>query len=125
MQPFDEQKLKSVVFFIEATSFEQFSLWKEYHKESQWESNLLGFSMVIGFLDKAKKKPVNVSFTFVKIFDKLICFYDVVSRYSDSTMVEEWLWKNFPVKWDGGIRLAYTDANNFHLAFNRCKYDEK
>ncbi len=114
-----EEKLKSSVFFIEATSFEQFSLWKEYHDKIPWKEDPLGFSQIIGHL--SKKRPVNVSFTFAEIFGKRICFYEAVSRFVDHTMIENFLDTNYPVKYSNGTRIARTDADNFHLAIDACE----
>jgi len=116
-----EQKLKKTVFFIEATSCEQFYLWKEYHEKIDWEEDNMGFWEQIGCIGGDIEKPVCVSFTFAKIYGKIICFYDVTSRYSDSVMVENWIEENYPVKWDNGSRKAMTDAINFHHAINCCK----
>lgn len=108
----DEDKLKSCVFFVEATSTEKFYLWKEYHEEIEWEEDNSGFSIVVGNISKSK--PVNVCFTFAKIYGKRICFYEAVSRFVDHTMVENWIKKNYP-------DIQITDAMNFHFAINACK----
>ena len=65
---------------------------------------------------KKNKRPVCVTFFFADIFGKIICFYDVTSRFSDSVMIEKYLEKNYPVKYDNGTRRAMTNADNFHLA---------
>ena len=36
-------------------------------------------------------------------------------------MVENFIEKNYNVKWDSGRRLAMTDAANFHLAIDAVK----
>ena len=117
-----EERLKTSVFFIEATSFEKHYLWKEFEKETGWEQDLMGFGQMIGHI--GKNKPVFVSFSFAKIHGKIICFYEVTSRYADHTMVEEWIEKNYPVKWDNNTRRAMTDAMNFHLAIDCCKNEQ-
>lgn len=120
-----EDKLKTSVFFIEATSCEQFYLWKEWNKECNWQEDNFGHSQIIGFLDKKKKvKPINISFSFAKIFGKRICFYTAISRFIDQELIREWLDKNYPVMWDNGKRRAIADAQNFHLAVDRCKNQE-
>lgn len=116
-----EEKMKTTVFFIEANSFEILQLWKECKEETKWEEDSMGFSQVIGYLDEHNEmKPVNVSFTFAKIFGKRICFYDVISRFSDSQMVENYLETNYPVKYDNGTRRAMTNSMNFHNARIAC-----
>jgi hypothetical protein len=117
-----EKKMQETVFFIEANSYESFSLWKEYHqKELIWEQDLCGFCQVIGCIDGDKDKPVNVSFMFAIIFGSRICFYDVCSRFSDSEMVEKWIETNYPKRWDNGHRRAMTNAMNFHHAIDHCR----
>ena len=115
----NEEKLKTTTFFIEATSYERFSLWKEHHEKEMWEEDNMGFWTQIGQLGKGK--PVCVSFSFAKLWGTRICFYDVTSRYSDYTMVENYIKDNYPVKWDNGTRVAMTDAMNFHLALGFCR----
>ena len=116
-----EDKLKDCVFFVEANSYEQFALWKENHskKRLKWEEDNSGFSIIVGNIGKGK--PVNVAFNFAKIRGKRICFYEAISRYVDHDMVEKWIEKNYPVKWDNGNRRAMTDAMNFHHAIDACQ----
>jgi hypothetical protein len=114
-----EQKLKTTVFFVEATNFERHSLWRDYHEETKWEDDTSGVMIEVGRMSKAK--PIWVSFNFAKIFGKRICFYYTSGRYNDSELVEKWIEKNYPLKWDNGTRRAMTDANNFHHAVDRCQ----
>ena len=65
--------------------------------------------------------PVNVSFTFDIINGERICFYDVISRFSDSQMVEKFLKENYPIKYDNGSRDAMTNAQNFHHAIDAVR----
>lgn len=116
-----EEKISTSVFFIEANGYETLSLWNEFKDETKWEEDNMGFWQRIGFIDDDKNKPVCVSFSFVKIYGKRICFYDVTSRFNDSQMVENWLDKNYLVKWDNNTRTARTNAMNFHHAVDRCK----
>ena len=114
----NEEKMASSVFFIEATSYEQMCLWKENHQQTDWEEDVTGFIQKIGTL--GRNKPVCVVFTFAKIYGKRICFYEVTSRYADYKMVEDYLEKNYPVRWDNNTRRAMTDAMNFHLTIDAC-----
>jgi len=108
-----EMKMKTSVFFIEANSYEQLMLWKEFKKETNWEEDGCGFTQVIGFIGGDENMPVNVSFFFAKVWGKRICFFDVCSRFSDSEMVMEWIKKNYPVKYDNLQRWAIKNAMNF------------
>lgn len=117
----DIERLNKVKFFVEATSFEQFSLWiyNKYVMEDkkEWLEESHGFGYRIGLIDEDTDKPVFVSFSFATIADKYICFYNATSRYVDHSMVENWLKTNFPIKHDNDSRWSYTDAQNFHIAF--------
>jgi hypothetical protein len=116
-----EAKLKTSVFFIEATHYEKFSLWRRFHETSiGWVEDNLGFCIIVGSL--GKNKPVNVSFSFATLNGKRVCFYEAISRYVDHTMVEEFIEKNYPVKW-GNDRRAMTDADNFHLVIDAVTND--
>jgi len=108
-----EMKMKTSVFFIEANSYEQLMLWKEFKEETNWEENGCGFSQVIGFIKEDKDMPVNVSFMFAKVWGERVCFFDTCSRFNDSEMVREWIEKNYPVKYDNGTRWAIRNAMNF------------
>lgn len=117
----EEWKMQTSIFFVEANSNESFMLWKEWHNEVLWEQDNMGFSQIIGYVDELNKKPVNVSFLFALINSARICFYETISRYNDSVMVEKFIEKNYPVKWDNNSRRAMCDAGNFHLAVNAVK----
>lgn len=128
-----EEKLKRTDFFVEATSFEQHAIWKKYTKESRdpfdgrdingviWFHDSSGFGKTLGYIGVGKKRPVVVSFSWYAIGDKYVCFYHPTSRFVDWTMIEKWIEKNFPVKYDNGTRRAMTDADNFHNCYHFCK----
>ena len=111
-----ENKLKESVFFVEATSNEIHNLWREY--KNVWSQDAEGFSQIIGYIDKKKTMCVNVCFTFNFIKEKRVCFYQAISRYVDHNMVENFIKKNYPVKYDNGSRVAMTNADNFHHVIN-------
>ena len=119
-----DERLNNSVFFIEANSFEQFSLWREYHDHCEWEEDNMGFFQKIGEIAEDDRMPVYVEYHFVKIYGKRICFYHCTSRFCDHTMVEDYIKNNYSVKWDNNTRLAMTDAMNFHLAIDRCKNEK-
>jgi hypothetical protein len=117
-----ERKMKTTKFFIEANSFEMFELWRQ--NKGIWKEDNSGFSQVIGHIKGDKDLLVNVSFMFAKIHNVRVCFYEVVSRYSDSVMVEDWIKENYPVTYDKGSRIAMTNATNFHHALQACEINE-
>lgn len=114
----NDKKLKRIQFFVEADSFAQQSLWEKFHKKIEWEQDLSGFGMTLG---QIKKRPIFVSFSFAKIGGKYVCFYNATSQLVDHKMIEDYLEKNYPIKYDGGSRRAMTDANNFHNCYHFCQ----
>lgn len=116
----NEDKLKSCVFFIEANSFEKYSLWKEHR--DVWQEDNLGFCKTVGYIGKRlKNRGVVVEFWFAKIHGQRVCFYSPISRFVDYTMIKNYMVKNYPVHHDGGTRLSYTDARNFHHVINELE----
>jgi hypothetical protein len=114
----NEAKLFSTIFFVEATHTEQFYLWKEYHEGHQWVQDSEGFYKTIGFIKDDTSMPVTVSFSFIEIHGKRVCFYEATSIYVDHNMVQEYIKSHYPVKWDNNMRTAMTDAMNFHHAID-------
>lgn len=115
-----EDRLKETFFIVEATSFEQHSLWSNYAKESdhrlynhkglKWEQ-MDGWMVTVGTLDD---RPVCMSLSWVRIEGELVMFWYMCSQVTDSLMAEAWIDKYFTGRWDGGTRSAGTDAQNFH-----------
>jgi len=118
-----EAKLKSSVFFVEANSCEKLELWKECGEEYKIDikQDNYGFSQIIGHINDDKEMPVCLCFSFNIIEGCRVCFYESTSRFSDRTMIEEWLKENYPVKWDRGTRTAMTNAMNFHHAIDHIR----
>lgn len=109
-------RIKESVYFIEANSFEQMTLWRENHEKLNWEEDGRGFSFCVGFIDPKKKtKAVYVTFSFAKILGHQICFYEATSRFVDHDMIEKYINKNY-IKTKYPKRDAMTDAMNFHQA---------
>jgi len=119
-----EAKLKTSVFFVEATRCEQLYIWSEWKERLKWKEDGSGVGICIGHINKQKTKPVWVSFGFAELNGKRICFYDVTSRFCDHTMVEDYIKSKYPVKYDNGTRTAMCDAMNFHLCANAIQHNE-
>lgn len=114
-----ESRLAKTLFVVEANSFEQLALWKDYAKESKeaqypkpvtWEQ-MHGWLIQVG---KIGKRPCCISATWVKINGQLVMFYDQCSQVTDSKQTEKWIKKYFKKKWDKGTRESFTNASNFH-----------
>ena len=140
-----EEKMKQVVFFVEANSYETGAIWSEIKQYVRNRVNELtdieelqemyfkslikeiliqdyeGFWTTIGHINGETDKPVCVSFSFIQLYGSYVCFYNATSRYVDHTMVEDYIKSNYPTTWDNGHRNpAMTDAMNFHHALHEC-----
>lgn len=113
--------LKEAQFFVEVSSFEKNSLYWKYKEKLNWENDGYGFAYTVGHITSNRKKlPVVVYFSCATINDKRICFYEAISRGVDWTMIEKFLLKNFPIKYDKGTRSAMETAGNFHNVYHFC-----
>jgi hypothetical protein len=106
-----ENDLKETIFVVEATNFERFMLWKEWHDRIEWEQGNTGKLIQIGELDN---RPVCASCQVDMLNTYKILFIDMTSQVRDTVMLEEWLDKYCSPRWSKGTRLARTNASNFH-----------
>lgn len=129
-----ENRLKKTLFIVEATSFEQETLWKKWAQESpdakndirnrlahtrlEWEQVNPGWLVTVGRLDN---RPCVISTSWARIGRKLIMFYEQCSQVTDNLQTEAWLDDHFKGTWDEGTRRARCDANNFHLCAQAIK----
>lgn len=108
-------KLNDVLFFVEATDCERQLLWEKYHEKYNWEEISEGFMGDIGAFGGEGTNPlytISVSFTFARFEGKLICFYDVTSRYVDHNIVKEYI--------ESYQKVNYANAQNFHQCIIFC-----
>jgi hypothetical protein len=109
----EDKRFAETFFVVEATSFEKFCIWKEWHEQVIWEDEMRG---CIGQIGTLARRPVTLSVFWARIEGRLVAFYESPSQVTDSIMVEKWLGLNCaPLKWDNGTRNARCDAQNFHL----------
>ncbi|MNR71784.1 hypothetical protein D3C71_24620 [compost metagenome] len=113
-----EEMLQAAVFVVEANSFERHALWKEHHAKVKWEEVLSGYMATIG---KLADMPVCITVNVAYLDGQLVLFYEPCSQVVDHRMVDAWLEKHVPRKWDKGTRRAKTDANNFHMCLHAVK----
>lgn len=113
------ERWPGVRVLVEATSFEEHSLWLMHSKDGEqfiahmrttrlfkWEQ-LSG-----GVLTQINDEPImTVHLRPVRIDGRLLIFYDAPSKIVDYGIVDAWLDKQF-----SGVRRV--DANNFHNALN-------
>lgn len=110
-----DRRLTEAVYVVEATSYEQLALWREFSAESAqhgwgtgtatWKQDNWGFLSEVGQLAGF---PVVVCLTFARIYGRLVAFYESTSRVVDHQMVEEWMRAHVPA-YDG----HHTNAMNF------------
>jgi len=116
-----EEKLKRTQFFVEASDYERYSLWKENHDKIEWVEDNMGCYRTIGQIESNEEiLPVTVCFSFCQINGKYVCFYYATSRGVDWDMVDKYIEKWYPVKYDKETRRAMTDAQNFHHCLGFC-----
>lgn len=112
---------RNTVFCVEATSYEQHSLWAFWASDSvrraakpslKWK-RLSGELATVGH---DNKRPICVSIQWVEIDGQTVMFYHPTSQLVDWKKIEKWLeieYAHVP-KWDHGTRRAHCDADNFH-----------
>jgi len=121
---FYSDRLEKTFFIIEATSFEQHTLWQNHHyyptlsldyrgfrEESvSWDS-LSGIIITIGHLGE---KLVAISLSWVMVNGVPVLFWCPSSKVVCYDLIEKWFSENcVPERWGNGTRRSYTDANNF------------
>lgn len=119
-----EQLFKEAQFFVEVTSFEKTVLKESFKKLISWEDDGYGYGYTVGYLKKGTKKmPVSIHVNCSTIGNKRVLFYEPTSVVVDYNMIENFLEKNFPIKYDNGTRRAMTNASNFHNCYHFCLED--
>jgi hypothetical protein len=105
-----DSRFSDIIALVEATSTEQFFLWKEFQSDVKWESELSGKLKTItgvGF------RPIVLCFTFAKINNKRICFWECTSEYQDYLIINEWIKENLP-------KVLHCNAMNFHQVIHEA-----
>jgi hypothetical protein len=111
-----QEVLNKVQFIVEATSDENFFLWKEnvHHEKCKyvksWEQENLGYWAKIGEVDA---RPIIISMNFATIGGIYVMFVEQTSQLCDYKMMEEWLKEHCPAYSDR--RNNTTNAMNFHI----------
>lgn len=93
-------KIDRSFYFVQATSDEQFFLWKQYANNSdnrdpglkrhwvEWKQENPGHIIEIGQLDK---RPVVVSMFWINIEGRRVCFYESTSQVVDWVRIDEFI----------------------------------
>jgi hypothetical protein len=109
-----ENRLKETLFVVEATSTEQFMLWKDYSNGSDspryptmsWKQVNPGWLVTVG---KIGDRPCCISVTWNRINGRLVMFWHQCSQVTDSLQSEAWINANFEKP------HSTCDAMNFHI----------
>jgi len=129
-----DERMSRVKFFIEADSFAQHELWAKWAKQAikfrdkypdhellDWEQDYSGFSLTVDHIKyKRENLPIVVACSFATLNGQYVCFYEGVSLLVHNGIIEDFLQKNWPVKYDKGTRFAFTNASNFHHCAHFC-----
>lgn len=101
-----ESLLWNVDLFVRATSFEQLTLWKAYkhYKNIGWNQQSAWTSLIF---DEKRNTHYNISFTFVRIYDKTVCFYHSISACVNWLYVEKFIKEANP-------KPIFSDPMNFY-----------
>jgi hypothetical protein len=104
LQDWITKETAGIVGIVEATSYEKFSLWKEYHKGG-WETGTGGGPMItVGRQDDGR--PTVLCLCVDIVAGKKVLFVDATSELVDWAQVQEFIEKTWP-------NVKKTDANNF------------
>lgn len=115
----EDERLSNSIFVVEADSYGQFALWKEFHEEVEWEEDSRGFWQQVG---EVAGMPVCISVNFAKIYGQQICFYYGSSMVTHHGMIEDWIMEKCGhPKYDSGHRRAHCDAMNFWHCVSACE----
>jgi hypothetical protein len=113
-----DHRFKNTGFVVEANSFEEHTLWREYHKSEVWEQETAGLMIEVG---KVNELPVCISCTWSIINGMRVLFWDATSRMVDHKMIEAWFEENCCPRWANDTRVAKTNAMNFHRAVDASR----
>jgi len=106
--------MERVQFAVEASDYERFRLWQEFHSQAKcWEQETRGSMITVGHISG---RPICVQLSWNAINGKRVLFYNASSQLVDWVMIEEWLV-------DNALTPGHTktDASNFHLVFHQLQ----
>lgn len=90
-------------YLVEATSFEQLTLWQQWHEKVEWKEHPQGKAPTVGLLDG---RPVVLCFFYAHLSGAKVMFWYATSQVVDYLMIDDYLKENFP-------DVPRTDAMNF------------
>ena len=105
-----QKLLPLTVFLVEATDFEQQTLWQRHHAELSWKDGLWGVGQRVGELDG---RPVMLSLKWQLLHGHPVLFFHDMSQVVDHQMVDAWLVANVPV-YAADMPRKRCNPQNFH-----------
>ena len=97
------KRLKEIFYLVEADSYAQLCLWKEFHTKLDWKQDNQRLFVHVG---EFHKRPVNLVITFSMLNGKRIACWEPVSSVVNYEMISKWF--------DANCKAERTDACNFH-----------
>lgn len=106
-----EDLLKEVKYAVEATSFEENTLYEKFKDKVIWKEMRSGLGKVVGEVSDCK---VFLSLRFNFINDIPVLFWEATSMMVDHFQIEEWFDENTQIK-------RNVSAQNFHFITSEIK----
>lgn len=129
-----EEFWKKTIFLVEANSFEQMTLWREWSLQAvaskqhipdlpndrrfYWEQQQPGQIYTVAVV---KNRPICLSVNWYRLDSEYIAFIDATSVLVDWKKINDWIEKRNIPKWDNGTRPGRCNAMNFHLCVDAIR----
>jgi hypothetical protein len=113
----DPEFIQDVIAVVEATSFEQHQLWRDWHQYPRYDNTLsfkqgcVGRIREIGGIDD---RPIVICMFVNEWGGRRVLFYEATSTLVDHKMIADWFNGVLP-------DVPRVDADNFHRVVNRIK----
>lgn len=103
-----DPRFAMTAYVVQATSYEQLCLWKDWHRHVSWVQDNPGWGKNVGYVGGL---PCVISVSWIIINGCYVMFYTDESQVVDHRMIERWLKENCNPQAEG--RRAHCDAMNF------------
>lgn len=105
------ERIAKAIYIVEATSFEEMTLWEERREEFDWQEDRAGYFANLG---DWHKKPVCLSIKFARLMGLEIIFWEDTSMVVNHQMIDDWFKKIAP-------DVPRTNAMNFAHALHEIR----
>jgi hypothetical protein len=112
-----KEYLDGIIGTVEANTFEQNCLWRDYHEKYEWIETRSGYIRHVGEIGD---KPIYISLMTAIIKGHKILFWYPTSVAVDYDVITEWLKKNVPqsAMQPNADYVNNVDAQNFSNVFH-------